>query len=67
MKFRPKRGFNLERLAWGKPDSPPTAICSCCFGALPEVPLILWNAKGWTLRLCDKCIAKNFELVKVRQ
>jgi len=52
--FRP--GFDWSRVTWGRPDSPPTAICSYCHGALPEVPLILWNDEGWTLRLCDGCI-----------
>lgn len=56
--FRPRKAFNWSKLTWGRPDSPPTALCSYCSAAIPEdsVPLILSNADGWTVRFCDKCM-----------
>jgi len=55
MTLRFRESFDWSRVTWGRPDSVPTAICSYCHGALPEVPVILWNAEGWTIRLCDGC------------
>jgi hypothetical protein len=34
----------------------PTAICSYCHGALPEVPLMLWREDGSAMQLCDECV-----------
>lgn len=50
--------FDWSRVTWGRPDSVPTAICSYCHGALPDVPLVLWNAQGWSIRLYDECSEK---------
>jgi hypothetical protein len=51
-------GFDWERVAWGKPDSPVRPLCSYCHGALSEVPLMLWKADGTTASLCDECVAQ---------
>ena len=56
--FAPKPDFDWSRLTWGRPDSVPSALCSYCSAVIPEddVPLILSNAEGWTVRFCDKCM-----------
>jgi hypothetical protein len=59
-----RREFWEQPLTWGRPDSVPTAICSCCSGVLPDVPLILSNEAGWTLRLCDDCVDKWLGIAK---
>jgi len=35
----------------------PTVPCSYCSAVIPEddVPLIMWNAEGWTVRFCKQC------------
>lgn len=63
----PKPGFDWAKLTWGRPDSPPSVLCSCCSAVIPEesVPLICSNAEGWTVRFCDACMQKwwGFERV----
>lgn len=56
----PVEGFDWSKLTWGRPDSPPTVLCSYCSAVIPEdsVPLILSSAKGWTVRFCDACMEK---------
>jgi len=56
--FAPKPDFDWSRLTWGRPDSPPTVLCSYCSASLTEeeVPLILTNKDGWTVRFCDACV-----------
>ena len=58
MILKPKAGFDWNKVAWGRPDSPRSALCSCCFTAIGEhdVPLILWNKEGWTAQFCDACM-----------
>ena len=56
MKLKFKDGFDWRRLTWGHPDSVPTEICSYCHGALPEVPLMLWNEQGACIQFCDGCV-----------
>lgn len=56
MKLKFKDDFDWRRVTWGRPDSISTAICSYCHGALPEVPLMLWNAQGACIQLCDACV-----------
>jgi hypothetical protein len=55
--FKFREGF-WEKVAWGRPDSPQRPICSCCHGALPEVPLMLWREDLSALQLCDECVEK---------
>jgi hypothetical protein len=52
---RRKQAIDWRKVTWGRPDSPPTFLCSACSATLPEVPLVLWNAKGRCVRLCDAC------------
>jgi hypothetical protein len=53
----PKAGFDWKKLTWGRPDSLPSVLCSYCSASIGEddVPLILWNKEGWTVRFCDVC------------
>ena len=60
--LKPKPDFNWRRVTWGRPDSPPTAICSYCADALPEVPFILMQPTGLTARFCDACAGKWWNL-----
>lgn len=61
MKLRFRDGFDWRRVTWGRPDSIPTAICSYCHGALPEVPLMLWNEQGACIQFCDACVEQWVE------
>jgi hypothetical protein len=63
MQFRFRPGFNP---VWSRPDSPRPAICSCCQGPLPEVPLMCWNREGGAISLCDTCVAEWVRLEKKR-
>jgi hypothetical protein len=56
MRLKFKDDFDWRRVTWGRPDSVPTAICSYCHGALPEVPLMLWNEQGACIQFCDACV-----------
>jgi hypothetical protein len=52
--------FDWSRITWGRPDSPPTVLCSYCSAALEEgddapVPLMLFTSKGFAARFCPKC------------
>jgi hypothetical protein len=53
----PKAGFDWGRVAWGRPDSVPTVLCSYCSASLPEdsCPLILSTREGHAARFCDAC------------
>jgi hypothetical protein len=61
-KFGPRKGFDWNRLTWGRPDSVPSVLCSYCSAVIPEddVPLIVSNAKGWTVRFCRKCMKEQW-------
>jgi hypothetical protein len=59
LRFKP--GFDQKRLTWGKPDSPPRPLCSCCHGALPEVPLMMWRNDGSAISFCDDCARAALE------
>jgi len=43
-------------IAWGKPDSPIRMLCGMCHGALPDVPLMIWDERGRGAPLCDGCV-----------
>jgi hypothetical protein len=57
-----RKGFDLARLAWGRPDSPQRALCSYCHAKLPEVPLMMWNSKGACVAFCDECVEEWIEV-----
>lgn len=56
--LQPAPGFDWDHITWGLPDSVPTAICSYCSGALPEVPLMLWKDDGSCAQFCDRCATR---------
>ena len=58
--LEPKPGFDWDRVTWGRPDSPRSALCSYCSAVIPEdcVPLIMWKADGHAAQFCDDCQAK---------
>jgi hypothetical protein len=62
MTLKPRQGFDWNRLTWGRPDSPPSVLCSNCSASIGEneVPLILSNSAGWTVRLCERCMQDVF-------
>jgi hypothetical protein len=55
--LEPKAGFDWGRVTWGRPDSPPTVLCSYCSASIPDddVPLILWTDKGYAAHFCKQC------------
>lgn len=58
--LRPAAGFDYQRVTWGKPDSPRSALCSYCSAGIGEddVPLIIMKRDGHTARFCDACMRK---------
>lgn len=65
MNLQPKPGFDWGKLTWGRPDSPATVLCSYCSASISDddIPLIMWNPEGWTVRFCDQCQRRWFGLV----
>ena len=53
----PKPGFDWTLVNWGGPDQVRTDKCSYCDADLAEddVPLILWNSRGWCAEFCRAC------------
>lgn len=68
MKLEPKDGFDWSRCTWGRPDSPPSVLCSYCSASIPEnsVPLIASNTEGWTVRFCDACAERWWGVIAYR-
>lgn len=62
VELKPGPAFDWDKLTWGRPDSPPSVLCSYCSAALSEdsVPLILSNAEWWTVRFCEKCMQTHW-------
>jgi hypothetical protein len=60
MLFRP--GFDPNKVAWGRPDSPPRPFCCYCSDHIPEraVPLTVWHSDGSTARFCNRCVERSF-------
>ena len=58
--FQPLPGFDWNKVTWGRPDSPRSAVCSYCAQAIHEddVPLILWDERSYAAQFCDECQAK---------
>lgn len=57
LKFR-----NAGPISWGRPDSPRRALCAICHGALPEVPLMMWDESGRCAQFCDDCVERCIEV-----
>jgi hypothetical protein len=58
MKLEPKAGFDWDRVTWGRPDSPVSALCSYCSASIDEddVPLRMWAYKaGHAAQFCRQC------------
>jgi hypothetical protein len=55
----PAAGFDWRRVNWGRPDSPPSALCSYCSRSFQEedVPLRFWTQAGFAAAFCDACQA----------
>jgi hypothetical protein len=60
VQLKPRPDFDWNKLTWGRPDSPPSVLCSHCSAVIPTdaVPLMLWNDAGWAVRFCEKCMEK---------
>jgi hypothetical protein len=56
----PKPGFDWNKVAWGRPDSPPRRLCAYCAGPLPEAPLMVWKSDGSGASFCDRCTERWF-------
>jgi hypothetical protein len=58
MIFEPKEGFDWDRVTWGRPDSPRSALCSYCSAVIRdgEVPLMMWKPDGHACQFCDSCM-----------
>jgi len=58
--IKPKPGFDWSRVAWGRPESPRSLLCSYCFAGISDdedfVPLILTTENGFVCQFCDKCM-----------
>lgn len=56
-----KAGFDWSRVTWGRPDSPPTVLCSFCSAVIrdDEVPLIIWNQGSFSARFCERCMVEH--------
>jgi hypothetical protein len=57
-KLKPLPGFDWKKVNWGRPDSPPSVLCSYCSASIDEVevPLILWDKRGCAAQFCEKCM-----------
>lgn len=49
--------FRWHRVVWSAPNARTPQICSHCFGALPEAPLMVWKPDGSGASFCDRCTA----------
>jgi hypothetical protein len=51
LELRP--GFDWRLVAWGRPDSPVSGLCSYCRTGIgpDDVPLIMWNDEGYAAQL----------------
>ena len=60
--IQPKPGFDWSHVSWGRPDSPPSVLCSYCSAGIPDesVPLVLHKDDGSAARFCDDCMSRWF-------
>jgi hypothetical protein len=58
--LKPKEGFDWNMVAWGKPNSVRSAVCSYCFAMIgdDDVPLMLSKQDGHVAQFCDECVKK---------
>ena len=58
--IRLRPGFDWGRVAWGRPDSPVSAVCSYCFAAIgdDDIPIRVSKPDGMTAQFCDACVEK---------
>jgi hypothetical protein len=56
--LKPLPGFDWSKVTWGRPDSPPSVLCSYCSAVIPEddVPLMMWNRESYCARFCERCM-----------
>lgn len=56
--LKPREAFDWSKVTWGRPDSPPSVLCSYCSASIGEddVPLIMWKPDGHCARFCEKCM-----------
>lgn len=61
-RLRPRPGFNPLLIRWGGPDELVDENCSYCDQPIgeDEMPLRMWNDKGWAAALCEHCQALWF-------
>lgn len=61
----PKRGFNWDRVTWGRPDSPRSVLCSYCSTAIgdDDVPLVMWTSENYAAQFCEACQATWWGMV----
>jgi hypothetical protein len=59
-KLEPKPGFDWAKVTWGRPDSPPSVLCSYCSAVIgkDEVPLMMWKDDGHAAQFCDACMER---------
>lgn len=57
---QPRAGFDWAHIAWGRPDSPVSALCSYCSAGIQErsCPLRLYRSDGRAAQFCDDCQRK---------
>lgn len=60
MMIEPRAGFDWAHVAWGKPNSPRSTLCSYCSAGIPSdsVPLILCKPDGHVAQFCRACTRK---------
>jgi hypothetical protein len=58
--LQPRDGFDWARVAWGRPDSPRSELCSYCFAKIDDdtVPLMLTTETGYVCQFCDQCMQR---------
>lgn len=69
LKLEPRAGFDWGRVAWGRPDSPVSAVCSYCFAAIgdDDTPLRLMAKDGHAAQFCDACMRAWWGLESSRE
>jgi hypothetical protein len=55
MRLEPKPGFDWKKVAWGRPDSIVSALCSYCSAAIDDFPLAMWSTDGHAAQFCTQC------------
>jgi hypothetical protein len=50
-----EKQFDVNRIAWGLPDSPVSQLCSYCFAKVGDLPLRLWKEDSRAAVFCRKC------------